>query len=247
MQRNISAWRSARPLELGLSAMTSRIRFCTFVLLVLSGLLALLPALSRWLVKAAQSTTVVVVSSASFETVAAPDSIATAFGAQLATTTAVGTDTDPNTPGVQLPTALGGTTVEINGRRAGLFFVSPTQINLLIPPETVAGVANVRVVSGNGVSSTGTVLVSNVAPAIFTANADGQGVPAGVLLRVQRNGTQSFESLFTLDARTGRLVSVPINLGPEGEQVYLVLFATGVRRASDANGDGNVNETVRVV
>ncbi len=228
-------------------AMTTRTRLHTFALFVVFGFLALVPVLTRFLMAAAQANTVAVLSSASYEAVVAPDSVATAFGVQLATTTAVGTDTDPNTPGVQLPTTLGGTSVEINGRRAGLFFVSPTQINLLIPPETTAGVANVRVVTGNGVTSTGTVLVGNVAPAIFTANADGRGVPAGVLLRVRANGAQSFEQLFSLDARTGRLVSVPIDLGPEGEQVYLVLFATGVRRASDANGDGNVNETVRVV
>ena len=39
------------------------------------------------------------------------DSIVAAFGSQLAATTVVATDADPNTPGIQLPTTLGGVSV----------------------------------------------------------------------------------------------------------------------------------------
>ena len=71
-------------------------------------------------------TPVVTVSAASYETSAiAPEGIVAAFGTQLATATVSGGDTDPNTPGIQLPTSLGGTSVEVGGRLAGLFFVRP--------------------------------------------------------------------------------------------------------------------------
>src|SRR5262245_37979764 len=53
----------------------------------------------------------------------APGSIAVASGAHLAIQTASAVDADPNTPGLQLPTELGGTTVTVNGRPAELFFV----------------------------------------------------------------------------------------------------------------------------
>ncbi len=65
---------------------------------------------------------VVAVDAASYQTTLAPNSIASAFGTQLATQTAIGGDTDPVTAGVQLPTTLGGTTLEVNrrGRRLAL-------------------------------------------------------------------------------------------------------------------------------
>src|SRR5262249_34069546 len=131
------------------------------------------------------------VSAASFETLpVSPDSIVSSFGVALATQTVVASDADPNTPGIQLPTELAGTTVEVNGIRAGLFFVSGGQVNYAMPTATQAGIANIVIRSGDGTVSSGTVQVAQVAPSIFSANANGKGVPAATLLRV-RNGQQS--------------------------------------------------------
>src|SRR6185295_1877310 len=46
---------------------------------------------------------------------------------------------------------------------------------------------------------------------------------------------------------TGRFTTKPLDLGPQGERVFLSLFLSGIRRAADLNGDGNVNESIRVV
>ena len=187
--------------------------------------------------------TVTTVSAAGFEAAAvAPEAIVAGFGAKLATQTAQA----PSVPG-SLPTELGGTTVEVNSRRAGLFFVSPTQVNYLIPAATEAGTANVVVRAGDGTVSQGTVQVSTVAPALFTANNDGQGVPAAVLLRVKTNGEQVTEPVAQFNAATGLFTSRPIDLGPAGEKVFLVLFLTGLRRAADPNGDGDLTENVRLL
>ncbi len=188
------------------------------------------------------------VSAASFESVSmSPESIVAAFGVSLATQTIVASDADPNQPGIQLPMELGGTTVEINGRRAGLFFVSPGQVNCAVPAATETGLANVVVRAGNGTVSNGTMQVAQVSPAIFTANANGSGVPAANLLRVRANGQTSFEPVAQFSQAAGRFITRPIDLGPQGERVFLILFLTGLRRAQDANGDGNVNESVRVL
>jgi hypothetical protein len=134
--------------------------------------------------EATMQTPVTVVSAASYDAAAiAPESIVAAFGAKLATDTAIATDADANTPGIQLPTVLAGTTVEINGRRAGLLFVSPAQINFVMPAATEPGAANITVRAGDGTNSSGTMQVKSVAPAIFTANSTGSGVPAASLLR----------------------------------------------------------------
>ncbi len=194
------------------------------------------------------STPVTTVSAASFEAPVAPESIVTAFGSQLATQTATATDADPNAPGVQLPTQLGGTTVEVNGRRAGLFYVSPAQVNYVMPAATESGTVNVVVRSGNGATtSNGTVQVAQVAPGIFTANSTGSGVPAAVLQRFKPNGQQVIESLYQFNAAVNRFVTKPIDLSQPGERVFLILFLTGIRHAADANGDGNLNENIRVL
>ncbi len=194
------------------------------------------------------TTSVSTVSAASFElTPVSPDSIVAAFGTQLATQTVIASDADPNLPGIQLPTELGGTTVEVNGKRAGLFFVSPGQVNYVVPGETTTGTANVVVKAGDNTTSSGTLQVTQVAPAIFTANSNGRGVAAASLLRIKPDGAQSYESISQYSQSAGRFITKPIDLGPEGERVFLVLFLSGVRNASDPNSDGNLNESVRLL
>lgn len=184
---------------------------------------------------------VTIVSAASFESVpVAPGSIVSAFGPSLTTQTA-------SAVGTPLPTELGGTTVEVNGRKAGLFYVSPNQINYLMPAATeVNGPANVVVKAGSTISS-GTVMVAQVAPGIFTANASGQGVPAASVLRVKINGSQSFEPLSQYNSFLQRYITKPIDMSTDTDRVFLVLFLTGIRQAADDNRDGNVNEGIRVL
>ncbi len=192
--------------------------------------------------------TVVTVSAASFRLDGiAPETIVAGFGEGLATQTVIGTDSDPNTPGIQLPTSLAGTSVRVNGQLAGLFFVSANQVNYFVPANTPLGNVSVAVTSGNGMTFAGTIEVRQVAPAIFSANASGVGVPAAVALRVRANGQQSYETIATFNQAANRFLANPIDLGPEGDRVFLVLFLSGIRRAPDPNNDGNVNEFVRVI
>jgi len=174
------------------------------------------------------------VPAASYEKIPlSPGSIVAAFGSQLATQTAFATDADPNTPGVQLPTLLGGTTVEVNGRRAGLFYVSRDQINYVMPEATEIGPANVIIKAGDGVTSNGTAQISQVSPAIFTANANGKGVPSALLFRLKTTGQQSYELLSQVSPVDNRVViTKPIDMGPVGEKVFLILYLSGVRRAA---------------
>ncbi|HEX8998978.1 MAG TPA: LamG-like jellyroll fold domain-containing protein [Blastocatellia bacterium] len=172
------------------------------------------------------------VSAASFlgQTLAS-EAIIAAFGTSLATQTEVAT-------ALPLPTQLAGTTVQVRDsagvtRLAPLFFVSGGQINYQIPEGTAAGTAIVTVTSGNGTVSTGALAIVSVAPGLFTANATGLGVAAAVALRVKADGTQLYEPVSQWDAGQQRYVSTPIDLGPEGEQVYLILFGTGLRFLSN--------------
>jgi uncharacterized protein (TIGR03437 family) len=73
------------------------------------------------------------------------------------------------------------------------------------------------------------VLIKPVAPSLFAANGDGQGVAAALALRVKPDGSRTYEEVVQFDAAQNRFIARPLDLGPEGEQVYLVLFGTGIR------------------
>ena len=186
------------------------------------------------------ATQVTTVSAANYQAQMTPESIVAAFGTLLAPNTAAASS-------LPLPTNLGGVTVSGNGNPAGLFFVSPGQVNYQIPAGTAAGTANVVVTTSNGVVSRGTINVASVAPGLFTAGSDGQGLPAALVLRVKANGQQVYEPVASYDAGAGKFVPVTITRAA-GEQLFLVLFGTGVRNApnSDNNTGNGVAESVQV-
>jgi trimeric autotransporter adhesin len=160
----------------------------------------------------------------------APESIASVFGPNLATSTAVATS-------LPLPTALAGTTVTVRDsagveRLAPLFFVAQTQINLQIPAGSAPGLAVLKITNANGQSYTDVLNVTNAAPGLFTANSSGAGVPAGLVVRVRGDGSQSFENIARFDQASNSLVPAPIDLGPATDTVVLVLFGTGARARS---------------
>jgi len=171
------------------------------------------------------------VSAASYSGLAlAPDSIAATFGGNFATTTQLAAE-------VPLPTSLAGATVKIKDssgaeRLAPLFFVSPAQINYQNPPGTSAGEATITITSGDGAVSIGRMQVAAVAPGLFAANSDGQGVAAAIAVRIRADNSQVFEPVSRFDSTQNKLVPVPIDLGPATEQVFLVLYGTGIRYRS---------------
>jgi uncharacterized protein (TIGR03437 family) len=156
----------------------------------------------------------------------APNSIASAFGTELATQTA----SSPATLG----TMLGGTTVNItdsaqNTVEAGLFYASPGQVNLLVPSGVALGAAQVEITAGNGARSVGPLQIASIAPGIFTA--DGR-LAVGTALTVNAQGAQTSQSLVQYNSSTATFTAVPINLGPSTNTTYLVLYGTGIRDAT---------------
>jgi uncharacterized protein (TIGR03437 family) len=173
-------------------------------------------------------TSVASVSAASFggQTLAV-ESIVAAFGTRLATATQTANI-------LPLPTTLAGSSVKVKDsagteRLAPLFFVSSNQINYQIPPGAISGAATITVTSGDGAISNGTIQIAPVAPGLFAANANGQGVAAAVVLRVKADGAQSFEPVARFDPAQNRFVAVPIDLGAESDQVFLLLNGAGIR------------------
>lgn len=187
---------------------------------------------------------VTTVSAASFEqnVSLAPEAIVSGFGSNLSVNVVIA-DTVP------LPTSLDGTQIVVKdftntSRNASLFFVAPSQINYLVPAGTASGVATVSVIRGGNTVAQGTVQIAATSPGLFTANASGQGVPAATALRVV--GTQqTFESIYTVQNNVP--VATPIDLGPEGNDVYLILYGTGIRNAAPTAVSATIGGTATQV
>lgn len=167
------------------------------------------------------------VSAASFrDNALAPASIASAFGNGLASTSAGATELNQ--------TSIAGTSVTIIDRTGQafacpLFYVSPGQVNYLIPAGLADGSALVHIRSGDtGIVSP--VQVKRVAPGLFLAGST--RLLAGEITRVS-GGTQTRQDLVTLSGST--LVPVPIDLGPPTDTVVLTIFGTGLRNRTALN------------
>ena len=174
------------------------------------------------------------VNSASFQSGAlAPESIVSIFPFR-GNTLAVGTETAPSVP---LPTVLAGSSVEVTDsggarRQAGMIFAGPGQINCVIPPGIATGPATVTVRGGSG-DLEGLAVVVPSSPALYSANASGQGVAAGVAIRRTPGGQDITQTVFTLSPGNPSLrVGVPVDFGAPGDRVFLLLFGTGFRQAA---------------
>ena len=93
-----------------------------------------------------------------------PNSWFSIIGVNLASTTRAAVDAD--TVGGVLPTSLNGVGVTVNGKPAPVSYVSPTQINALIPADVIPGPGKILIVGGTNIPAID-VLISPVSPAFF--------------------------------------------------------------------------------
>jgi len=115
-----------------------------------------------------------------------------------------------------LQTNLGGVQVMVNGRAAPIYFVSPTQISLIVPYATTESFATFRVSSNGTLSNQVTVYTTPTAPGVYTLTQNGVGNAAAL---------HADYSLVTQD-----------NPAKVGET--LQLFVTGLGAVTPAVADG---------
>ena len=172
----------------------------------------------------------------------APDSFASAFGAALATVT-------ESLP-APYPTSFGGTKVTFTdskgvARSAPLSYVSPTQVNYIVPDGTALGQATVTVASG-GTSFSEPVAIATIDPGVFLFG--GTNLVAANVLVVNADNSQTVGNVYSIDS-SGGLIPAPIDLSGPNTQVFLILYGTGLRGHSSAPNSvtvtaGGVNLTV---
>ncbi len=139
----------------------------------------------------------------------APDSMAIIKGRNLSLSSAHAS----RLAGGDFPFKLQNVGVRVGGHAAQLFYVSPTQINFLLPPGLGFGAAEVSVVNHDGFETRGLVNVVRAAPGVFTANGAGAGEALALDNQTLRHGP------FDVTDERG---------GPR----RLIIFCTGLRDAS---------------
>jgi uncharacterized protein (TIGR03437 family) len=186
-----------------------------------------------------------IINAASGAAVIAPGSIASAFGRQVGGPTV-------SAPSLPLPTTLGGVSIDLtdSGSTAGagsLFYVSPNQINFVVPDATKTGTAAVKILGGANSPESATVQVDTVAPGLFTANGAGVGVAAAIAIR-RDIATQTDNPVSVYQCNANGCSSIGIDMGP-GANVFLELFGTGIEgRTSLANVTATIGgESVAVL
>jgi uncharacterized protein (TIGR03437 family) len=129
------------------------------------------------------------------------------------------------------PTNIGGTTVTVTdalgvSRPAGLSYVSPGQVNYVVPSGSAPGPAVVTVSVGGVAVTGGGVSIAGIGPGLFLFQ--GTNIVAAYITRAKADFSQTNENIYAYNS-SGALVAAPIDLGPATDQVYLILYGTGVR------------------
>jgi uncharacterized protein (TIGR03437 family) len=168
----------------------------------------------------------------------APDMLVSVFGADLANASRSSTS-------ATFPTSLAGTSMTLTDSSntaydVGMYFASPGQVNYLVPSNAKPGPAGVIITSGDGTQTGGILLISPVAPGIYTANQDGSGPASGIAIcsgacsgwpNSEGNG-QFYQFTFASGCTPGSCTAQPLSLGGSSDQVVVELFGTGIRHVS---------------
>lgn len=70
----------------------------------------------------------------------------------------------------KLPTALDGVSMTVNGKSVFIYYISPTQINILTPPDAIQGLAQVVVTNNGATSAVFQVQAQPLTPSFFAFN-----------------------------------------------------------------------------
>lgn len=162
-----------------------------------------------------------------------PDSLATVFTGEVAARSESATSQP-------LPTSLAGVEVQVtqsgNFRAsARLLYVSPRQINFVVPAGLQEGPATVSIAAGNTVRATGLIDIQGIEPGIFTADGPDGGIAAAIGVRIGPDGAQVVQ--YTAQCtQAGACTPLPLDLGSTSDTFVLVLFGTGWRGVSSSAG-----------
>jgi uncharacterized protein (TIGR03437 family) len=163
------------------------------------------------------------VSAANGYAIVAPNSYAAVYGNGLVA--------QPTAAQAPYPATLGGASLSLvdsmgQSFAVSLVYVSPTQINFIVPDGVAPGTGHLTLRSGSTSQDLGAPEIRAIAPALFSLSGDGTGIAAATA--ADANGNPVPISSCT----SAGCSEIPIDVSGNG--VNLSLYGTGVRGA--ANG-----------
>jgi uncharacterized protein (TIGR03437 family) len=124
-----------------------------------------------------------VVNGASFLTGTQAGSWTTIRGTNLANNTRTW-DAPTEIVNGKLPTVLDGVSVTINAKAAVVYYISPSQLNILPPDDSALGPVEVRVSVGSNMSNPASAQLAKYSPAFFMFDPQGRKYIAAQIARL---------------------------------------------------------------
>jgi uncharacterized protein (TIGR03437 family) len=119
-----------------------------------------------------------------------------------------------------LPTSLGGVKVQVNGKAAFPYYVSPTQVNILAPADSSAGTALVSVTSTAVESNPVSATMRSIFPGLFTASKYVRAVRQSDSVIINGTGASEGSYASAAAARPGDLLQLyATGLGPTNSTI----------------------------
>jgi uncharacterized protein (TIGR03437 family) len=111
-------------------------------------------------------------------------------------------------------------------RPVHLFYSGPGQLNGVLPGEALPGDATLIARREGWPDAVAAMTIAPVSPGVFTLNQ--AGLAAASLVRSRVGEQPSWEPVFQMDG-SGDVIARPIVFGGEQEDLFLILYCTGVR------------------
>jgi uncharacterized protein (TIGR03437 family) len=133
---------------------------------------------------------------------------------------------------------LGGVTVTVTdsagvASTARIFSLAPTEVLILTPEAAALGPAQIQVQADGGQTWQADTEFVQVSPGLMTVSSD--GLPRGYFVSVAPDGSSTVGDLVSQDPETGAFSALPLDMGPEDQQVFIILYGTGFRGASSVD------------
>jgi uncharacterized protein (TIGR03437 family) len=130
----------------------------------------------------------------------------------------------PSSFGAIVGQGIGGSSIKITdqsgvSRPAVVSGSTATQLNFVLPAQLATGPAIVTATPTSGPALAYSTTIAPVSPAIF--QLDSASLVAANIIRVHADGSQAAEP-----------IASGISFGPASDQLYLVIYATGIRNAA---------------
>lgn len=146
----------------------------------------------------------------------APGSIATVLGSG-----------SPSVPGETAGVSLRVRDASGAEQPAPLLFASPTQINFAVPQNASPGNAMLIATSGGPDMQLCGMALAHGAASLYSADSSGSGWAAAQIIRLRTDGSQTIEPVVRAGSTARSFEPVAIDLGSDGDTVYLSLYGTG--------------------